>query len=105
MKKKRHLIVGVKRHYKGPEDDESVVPGFWNEMYEKGFYDEIFKMQTGYPKGVHGFIHVKGEDNVDYTIACVSDKEPPSGMSSYIIPKSTWAIFEIKCLKIPNFSK
>lgn len=93
--KEAFRIVGVKRLYKGPEDDESVVPGFWNEMYEKGIYDEIFKLQTGSPEGVHGFIHVKGEDSVDYTIACVSDKEPPSGMSSYIIPKSTWAVFEI----------
>jgi AraC family transcriptional regulator len=94
--KEAFRIVGVKRNYKGPEDDEGVVPVFWNEMYEKGIYDEISKLQTGYPKGVHGFMHVKSEKEVDYTIACVSDKEPPSGMDSYIIPKSTWAIFELK---------
>ncbi|WP_304942454.1 AraC family transcriptional regulator [Vallitalea guaymasensis] len=93
--KEAFRIVGVKRHYSGPEDDASVVNVFWNEMYKKGIYEEIFKLQTGSPKGVHGFIHVKGEDKVDYTIACVSDKEPPLGMDSYYIPKSTWAIFEI----------
>lgn len=94
--KKAFKIVGVKRHYKGPEDDENVVPVFWNEMYEKGIYDALSKLQTGCPKGVHGFIHVKGEQEVDYTIGCVSDKEAPIGMSSYTVPKSTWAIFELK---------
>lgn len=88
-------IVGIKRHYKGPEDDESVVPVFWNELYGNGTYNEISQLQTGSPKGVHGFIDVKSDLEVDYTIACVSDKEPPAGMESFIIPKTTWAIFEI----------
>lgn len=36
------------------------------------------------------------EEKVDYTIACITDKEPPKGMDSFVIPESTWAIFEVK---------
>lgn len=93
--KEAFRIVGIKRSYKGPDDDESVVPVFWNELYANGMYDRISSLQTGKPKGVHGFIHVKTEVDVEYTIGCISDKEPLLGMESYIIPKSTWAIFEV----------
>ena len=94
-KKEAFKIVGIKRHYQGPNDNESVVPRFWNEMYEKGILEEIANLSTGTPKGVHGFIQVFGEDKVDYMIACISDEEPPVGLFSQIIPKSTWAIFEV----------
>ena len=93
--KEEFSIVGIKRHYQGPADNESAVPVFWNELYEKGIIEQLGKMSNGSMKGVHGFIQVLGEEKVDYTIACVSDKEPPIGMNSYTIPKSIWAVFEI----------
>lgn len=88
-------VVGIKRQYQGPKDNESVVGPFWNELYEKGLLKEIADLSTGTPKGVHGFIQVLGENQVDYMIASISDNEPPVGMSSQVIPKSTWAIFEL----------
>lgn len=94
-KKEAFRIVGVKRHYQGPTDDESAVPIFWNELYSNGMVDEISSLSTGTPNGVHGFLQVMGDENVDYMIASVSEKEPLNGMSSQIIPKSTWAIFEV----------
>ena len=94
-KKEAFKIVGVKRHYQGPDENESVVPDLWNELYNNGMVDEISDLSTGTPAGVHGFIQVIGEDSVDYMIASISEKEPPAGMSSQIIPKSTWAIFEV----------
>ena len=94
-KKEAFRVVGIKRHYQGPADDESVVPQFWNELYGNGMVDEISNLSTGTPTGVHGFLQVMGEETVDYMIASVSKKKPLAGMSSYIIPKSTWAIFEV----------
>lgn len=88
-------VVGIKRHYEGPEDDATVVGPFWNELYEKGLLNIISDLSTAAPKGVHGFIQVLGDEAVDYMIASISDKEPPEGMISQVIPKSTWAIFEL----------
>lgn len=93
--KEAFKVVGIIRHYQGPDDDESVVGPFWDELNEKGLLKEILDLSTGTPKGVHGFIQVLGEEKVDYMIASVSDREPPVNMSSQIIPKSTWAIFEL----------
>ncbi len=93
--KEAFRIVGVKRHYKGPENDESVVPVFWNELYSNGTVEVLNNLSSGIPGGVHGFIQASADEKVDYTIACITDKEPPAGMESYIVPKATWAIFEI----------
>jgi AraC family transcriptional regulator len=94
-KKEAFMILGVKRHYHGPEDNESVVPAFWNELYANGTYEVLYNLSDGTPKGVHGFIQVLDENNVDYTIACVSDKKPQMGTESFVIPESTWAVFEV----------
>jgi AraC family transcriptional regulator len=95
VKKEEFRIVGIKKHYEGQNDDESVVPVFWNEIYKNGVFDKLMKLSTCEPKGVHGFLNVLGEEKVDYTIGCVSDKETPEGMTSDIVPASTWAIFEV----------
>lgn len=93
--KEAFRIVGIKRHYYGPDDDESVVSKFWDELYGNGILNEISNLSTGTPQGVHGFIQVLSDRKVDYMIASISDKEPPVGMSSQVIPKSSWAIFEL----------
>ncbi|WP_455716995.1 AraC family transcriptional regulator [Anaerosporobacter sp.] len=93
--KEAFKVVGIKKHYKGPEDDATVVGSFWNELYEKGLLKVISDLSTETTKGVHGFIQVLGDEEVDYMIASISDKEPPEGMTSQVIPKSTWAIFEL----------
>lgn len=94
--KEEFRVVGIQRHYQGPKDDENVVNDLWNEVYGKGIFEEISKLSTGVPKGVHGFVQILGDNKVDYTIASVSDKEPPAGMVSMMIPKAEWAVFEIK---------
>lgn len=94
-KKEAFRIVGIKRHFKVPDESDIVVPQFWKEIYEKGIFEEMYKLSTGNPKGVHGFIEVLDEETVDYTIGCVSDKEPHEGMTSQMIPALTWAIFEL----------
>jgi AraC family transcriptional regulator len=93
--KEAFKVVGIKRHYKGPENDKSVVGAFWNDLNEKGLLKVISDLSTATSKGVHGFIQVLGDEKVDYMIASISDKEPPEGMTSQVIPKSTWAIFQL----------
>lgn len=89
-------IVGMKRHFHAPEDDPVAVDRFWREVFENGSYDKMLGISKDNCKGVHGFIQVINEESVDYTIACITEEEPTSGMESFRIPKSTWAIFEIK---------
>lgn len=93
--KEAFRIVGMKRHYSGPEEDSGVVPKFWNEVFQNGKYEQLRKLSDGNPKGVHGFIQVVGEEKVDYTIGCITNKDEPLNMKSYIIPACTWAIFEL----------
>ncbi|HAB59539.1 MAG TPA: AraC family transcriptional regulator [Lachnospiraceae bacterium] len=93
--KEAFKVVGIKRHYKGPEDNASVVGSLWDELNEKGLLKVISDLSTGAPKGVHGFIQVLGDEEVDYMIGSISDKEPPEGMLIQVIPKSTWAVFEL----------
>ncbi len=93
--KEAFTIVGIKRSFSVPDQSDVVVPAFWNEVDNQGITKKMLDLSTGAPRGVHGFLQVIDEKSVDYTIASVSDKEPPVGMSSQIVPKSTWAIFEI----------
>lgn len=94
-KKEEFRIVGIRKHFRGPEDNASMVPAFWDEVYQNGALAELFSLSNGCPKGVHGFIQIKGEVEADYTIGCVTDKKPPRYMDSYVIPDSLWAIFEV----------
>ncbi len=94
-KKEAFRIVGMKKHFQAPEDDPGSVDVFWKEVYENGSYEKLMKLSSGEPKGVHGFIQVLSEEKVDYTIACITEKEPLLGMEYFIIPKATWAIFEV----------
>ncbi len=89
-------IVGMKRHFHAPEDDPGAVDKFWREVFKDGTYEELIRLSNGTPKGVHGFIQVLSEENVDYTIACITDQEPPEGMESFVIGESTWAVFEVE---------
>lgn len=95
-KKEAFKIVGMKKHFHAPEDDPRAVDKFWREVFENGTYEELLALSDGDPKGVHGFIDVISEKDVDYTIACVTEKEPPEGMECFIIKESTWAVFEIE---------
>ncbi|WP_105615057.1 AraC family transcriptional regulator [Vallitalea okinawensis] len=94
-RKEAFKIIGIKKHFKAPDESGIVVPEFWVELYRNGVLQDLSDLSSGIPSGVHGFIEVLGEDTVDYTIACISDDEVPEGMSSQIIPESTWAIFEV----------
>ncbi len=95
-KKEAFRIAGIKKHFHAPEDDPGAVDKFWKEVFENGTYEELMALSSGDPKGVHGFIEVMSEEKVDYTIACITDKEPPEGMDSFVITESTWAVFQIE---------
>lgn len=88
-KKGTFRIAGIKRHFQAPEDNPNAVDIFWKEVFENGIYEELLEISTGNPVGVHGFIQVLSEEKVDYTIACITDKEPPKSMESFVIPEST----------------
>lgn len=87
-------IVGVMKHFRAPENSKDDVPVFWNELYGNGIYDTLHALSNDSPYGVHGFMKVHDEISVDYMIAAVTDCPIPEGMQEYIVPESTWAIFE-----------
>lgn len=92
--RKAMRIVGVMKHFKAPENSKDDVPIFWNELYGNGMYDTLRELSNDSPFGVHGFMKVQDELSVDYMIAAVTDCPIPDGMQEYIVPESTWAIFE-----------
>ena len=82
------------RHFQAPENGPQDVGPFWNELFGNGMFEKIAVLSTGQPTGVHGFMHVIDDVNVDYMIAAITDKEVPDGMEEQMIPATTWAIFE-----------
>ncbi len=65
-----------------------------NELYENGLLKVISDLSTATPKGAHGFIQVLGDEKVNYMIA--SYQIWKHRRNDYqVIPKSTWAIFEL----------
>lgn len=87
-------IVGVMRHFQAPEQGPEDVGPFWNEVFANGLYEKLVEISNGQLTGVHGFMQVLNDTQVDYMIGAVTDKEIPEGMEERSIPATLWAIFE-----------
>ena len=93
-KRETMRVAGIIRHFQAPEQGPEDVGPFWNELFANGMYEKLVEISNGQPAGVHGFMHVLNDTQVDYMIGTVTDKEIPEGMVEQIIPTSLWAIFE-----------
>lgn len=89
-------VVGLQKHYVAPENNEQDVDSFWNEIFSNGMYEKLLSISDRDPYGVHGFMQVIDDTHVDYMIGVVTDHEVIKGTTEYIVPASTWAIFEKK---------
>lgn len=76
----------------------SRIPKFWQESAQKGVIPELCKLMDGQLPGILGVCVGDWEKDsfFDYYIAVSSKESLPAGMHEYMVPASTWAIFECK---------
>ncbi|MDL2276741.1 effector binding domain-containing protein [Breznakia sp. OttesenSCG-928-G09] len=75
----------------------SDAPKFWQEIIQSGKLETLIETMNHEIDGVIGISNyqiMEEKSDFDFYIAVTSDKQPLEGMEEYIIPKSTWAIFE-----------
>lgn len=94
-KKEGFKIVGVKEHYElNLEENFAEVPMFWKKIGESGMIPSICSFMNQEPFGLLGVSTCMNGKDFDYYIATSTNLETPDGMSEYIVPAGTWAIFE-----------
>lgn len=88
-------IVGAKKHFDlNLEENFVQVPQFWGETFQTGMILEIGQLSNKEPYGVLGVSTCMSGKDFDYYIASSTDKPLPDNMHEYMVPASTWAIFE-----------
>lgn len=95
VKKEEMRIVGVKCLLeKNVEDNFKTVPKLWQDVTQSGNLNKIISLMDSNSKGILGVSACM--DNLDkweYYIATETNKEIVDGMTEYIIPACTWAVF------------
>ncbi|WNC13866.1 AraC family transcriptional regulator [Brevibacillus brevis] len=94
-------VVGFKERVP-MKDAFQVIPRLWEQAKEKGQMDQLIELlwsePTRMPRGILGICadgNFGTNDEFDYYLASLSDREPAEGMEKLNFPKSTWAVFEI----------
>ena len=94
-KKEAFRIVGAKKHFDlNVEENFVQVPQFWGETFQNGMIVQIGQLSNKEPYGVLGVSTCMNGKDFDYYIAAATDKPLPGNMHEYMVPASTWAIFE-----------
>lgn len=94
-KKDAFRIVGAKEHMELNVEENFVrVPQFWGETFQNGMFAEICQLSNQEPFGVLGVSTCMNGKDFDYYIACATDKSIPDNMYEYMVPATTWAMFE-----------
>lgn len=94
-KKEAFRIVGAKEHMVLNVEENFVrVPQFWAETFQNGRFTKISQLSNQEPYGVLGVSTCMNGKDFDYYIASATDQRLPEDMDEYLIPASTWAIFE-----------
>lgn len=94
-KKEAFRVVGAKKHFElDVEENFKQVPQFWGEVFQNGMFFEICKLSNREPLGVLGVSTCMNGKDLDYYIASATDKPVPENMHEYLVPETTWAIFE-----------
>lgn len=94
-KKDSFKIVGVKEHFlMDVEECFDKVPQFWQKTIQSGIVPDILGQMNREPYGLLGVSACMNGQDLDYYIASATTKVTPENMDEYIVPESTWAIFE-----------
>lgn len=94
-KKEAFRIVGARKHFDlNMEENFIQVPQFWGEVSQSGMIGQIGQLSNREPYGVLGVSTCMNGKDFDYYIASATDKLLPGNMHEYVVPATTWAIFE-----------
>ncbi|MNZ48814.1 Transposon Tn10 TetD protein [compost metagenome] len=88
-------VVGFKKLLeKDVEESFRVVPQFWQEIAQKGQIAQLIPMIHQEPLGVLGVSACMDDlEKWEYYIGVASNAKVPDGMSEYVVPACTWAVF------------
>ena len=90
--------VGVRLHTSMDTEKCFVeVPKFWQKNTENGMVYKVLSLMNQPPMGLLGVSACMGANDFDYYISVVTDLPIPednSGLEEYIVPATTWAVFE-----------
>jgi AraC family transcriptional regulator len=76
------------------EENKKNVPPFWEKAFNSKMFREICNLSHQFPQGVLGITACQSPDKVYYYIAAATNQPVPKDMFEYIIPATTWVIFE-----------
>ncbi len=94
-KKEAFKIVGVKQHYSMSIDESFInVPLFWQKTAQSGIIPRLCGLMNKEPLGILGVSTCMNGKDFDYYIAVSTDQETLKDLVEYVVPQSTWAIFE-----------
>lgn len=99
IEKEAFQVVGIKRECLCGETGEmSGVATFWVEVNSNGTAAKLERLINGEIQGLLGITDNYNEDKetVDYWIAAEHSGEVPDGFIALTVPKSRWAIFEVR---------
>lgn len=94
--KKSFRIVGYKStEPMTMENCFEIVPKIWKKVEADNGIEKLLNLADGgEPKGILGISTCEGGDYDAYYIAVATSKPAPEGMSEYIMPQTTYAVFE-----------
>lgn len=93
--KKRIRIVGIRTPLvEDVEENMRIAPAFWKRTMQDNRLSEIYKLSNMNPDGILGVSVYNNPQDIYYYIAVTSDNPVPKGMVEYVIPESTWVVFE-----------
>ena len=71
------------------------IPKFWQSVAASGGIGKLYAlMKGGEPNGILGVSACEGGEFSGYYIAVASDLPVPEGMEEYLVPATTYAVFE-----------
>lgn len=96
IKKESFRIVGFATHEKMTmEDCFEKVPKFWEKVGKEGGIPKLCAVSNGKePQGILGVSTCDGGEFSGFYIAVASDKPLVDGMEEYVVPETTYAVFE-----------
>lgn len=97
VKKPELRLVGITTKISYQDHQQArLIPAFWNECQKNGSYAKLIALDEGEPAGIYAIFQEfnQEEQTQSYTLMVATAKDIPDGFQEYILPASTWAIFD-----------
>jgi len=94
-KKEAFRIIGISKPLCHEiEENFKVVPEMWQKVAMDGTIEKMISMIKDEPSGILGVSACNEKEEWKYFIAIASDAKVEAPLEEYIVPATTWAIFE-----------